>query len=268
MGGPIKLSSPETRQFWEIAVLYQDDHLLALDKPPGLPVSPDPTNPTRPSLMQLLHSGIAAQKPWAKELVFLDNAHRLDAELSGVVLLARDKPTLLKLADWFGAGKAGRRYVALVEGAPEADTFEVAAKLAPHPARNGLMRVDSRGGKTARTLFQVVERLCGYTLLNCEALADRRHQVRVHLRHAHLPVAGDAMYGGKPLFLSHLKPGYRPKTRQAEQPLLGRPALHADLLSLPHPVTGQELSIRAEWPKELRVVLKYLHRFGGAPVRT
>src|SRR5206468_959441 len=88
---PIKLSSPDTREFWEIPVLFEDDHLLALNKPPGLLTSPDRCDPDRPNLMKLLHAGIAAGKPWASQhqLSYLANAQRLDFDTSGVILLAK-----------------------------------------------------------------------------------------------------------------------------------------------------------------------------------
>jgi RluA family pseudouridine synthase len=268
MPGCVKLSSPETHQFWEIPVLHHDEHLLALDKPAGLPISPDPADPERPSLVPLLHAAIAAGKPWAREyaLSFLASAHRLDTETSGVLLFARDKSTLSTLANWFGAARPGRQYVALVEGNPPHDIFEVDARLAPHPARPGLVHVNSNTGKTSRTQFEVLERFRDYCLVKCDALMDRRHQVRVHLRHAHFPVLGDRAYGGPLLMLSRLKPGYRPKHNQPENPLLAAPALYADRLSLPHPVTGNPLTITASQPKELSVALKYLRLFNSVPV--
>ena len=86
MSAVIKLSSPATREFWEIPVLFEDEHLLALDKPAGLPVSPevDADAVERPSLMKLLHTAIAEGKPWARErnLTYLNNAHRLDGPAS------------------------------------------------------------------------------------------------------------------------------------------------------------------------------------------
>src|SRR5262245_6445456 len=92
----IKLSSRATSEFWEIQVLYEDEHLLALDKPSGLLTSPDRYDPERPNLMKLLHAAIAESKPWAKErsLTYLMNAHRLDFETSGIILLAKSKPVL------------------------------------------------------------------------------------------------------------------------------------------------------------------------------
>ena len=104
----IKLSSPATREFWEIPVVFEDAHLLALDKPAGLLTAPDRNEPARPNLMGLLHDAIAAGKSWATErgLTYLNHAHRLDAETSGVILLAKSKPVLVALANQFGTDLA------------------------------------------------------------------------------------------------------------------------------------------------------------------
>ncbi len=258
----IKLSSSATREFWEIPILYEDAHLLALDKPSGLLTSPDRGNPDRPCLTKLLHAGIERGVPWA--LVggrsYLMPAHRLDLETSGVLLLAKSKPVLVALANWFGADHPGKKHLALVMGTPVEDVFQVEAKLAPHPVRSGLMRVEPKGGKRSVTAFEVRERFSAFTLLQCELFTDRPHQVRVHLRHAGLPAVGDQLYGGRPLLLSRLKRDYRLKLNQVERPLLDRPALHAETLTLPHPVTNEPLTITSPLSKDLAVALKYLRK--------
>lgn len=189
------------------------------------------------------------------------NAHRLDFETSGVMLLAKNKPALVMLANLFGSEKPGKVYLALVQGAPDKDRFEVDAKLAPHPAQLRLVRVDPKRGKRSLTRFAVLERFAGWTLLQCEPLTGRTHQIRAHLRHVGFPIVGDALYGGKPLLLSRLKQGYRLKPNRTERPLIGRVALHAEKLSLSHPVTGAALTITAPWPKDLNVAVKYLHKY-------
>src|SRR5262249_34206547 len=153
----IKLSSRPTSEFWEIPVLYEDEHLLALDKPSGLLSSPDRYDPARPNLMKLLHAAITEGKPWARErsLSYLMNAHRLDFETSGVILLAKSKPVLVQLANLFGSEKPAKKYGALVQGAPTTDEFQSDARLAPHPANPAIIRVDPKRGKKAMTLFQV-----------------------------------------------------------------------------------------------------------------
>lgn len=263
MPAPIKLSSPATHEFWEIPALFEDAHLLALDKPAGLLTSPDRHDSERPCLIRLLHAGIAAGKPWATErsLGYLSYAHRLDTETSGVLLLTKDKTVLVKLAESFGSEKPALRYVALVRGEPLEARFEVDAKLAPHPVTPGLMLVSPREGKRSRTLFEVLEEFSDHALLACSPLTGRAHQVRAHLRHAGLSIVGDTLYGGKPLWLSRLKRDYRLKEGHEERPLIARVALHAEQLTLPHPVSGVTLTITAPWPKDLRVAVKYLRQF-------
>jgi RluA family pseudouridine synthase len=263
MTSTIKLSAPDRGGFWEIPVLFEDEHLLALDKPAELLVSPDRYDPSRPSLMTLLHAGIAAAKPWAAQrgLAYLMNAHRLGAGTSGVILLAKNKPALISLANLFGGEKPLKRYVALVRSVPSDAAFESDARLAPHPTRPQLMRVDPRRGKRSLTRFTVLEKFHDYTLLQCEPRTGRTHQIRVHLRHLGFPIVGDALYGGNPLYLSRLKSNYRPKDDEPERPLMGRVALHAEFLSFDHPVSGHELTIRAPWPKDFNVALKYLRKF-------
>jgi len=259
----IKLSSPATHEFWEIPLLFEDESLLALDKPGGLLTSPDRFNLERPNLMTLLHMGIERGSGWARSrgLGYLMNSYRLDFETSGILLLAKSRPVLVGLANLFGSEKPAREYVALVHGAPASATFEVEAKLAPHPVTIGLIRVDEKSGKHSLTRFQLLERFKDYSLLKCYPLTGRTHQIRVHLRHAGLPIAGDELYGGSPVLLSRLKSGYRLKPKQKERPLINRVALHAAGLRLPHPIGGAEIAISAPWPKDLTVAVKYLRRY-------
>lgn len=259
----IKLSSPATQGFWEVPILFEDEHLLALNKPALLLTSPDRYDPNRPNLMKLLHRGIESGAPWAKErkLSYLMNAHRLDFETTGVLLLAKTKPALVELANTFGSEKAGKIYVALVHGNPEKDSIRIEAKLAPHPARPGIMRVDPKRGKRSVTEVTVREEFSRHTLLECRPRTGRTHQIRAHLRYAKLPIIGDAQYGGRPLLLSKLKRDYHLKPGQTERPLIATTALHAERLNIAHPITGDDVAIEAPWPKDLTVALKYLRRF-------
>jgi len=268
MNEVIKLSSPATREFWKIPVLFEDEHLLALDKPSLLLTSPDRGHVERPNLMKLLHRDIERGAPWAKQrgITYLANAHRLDFETSGVILLAKDKPTLIALANQFSAEMQAKIYIALAQGVRPEDKFQVDARLAPHPVKLGLIRVDEKRGKGSRTDFEVIERFRGYTLLRCLPLTSRTHQIRVHLQSQGLPLVGDAVYGGGPLNLSSLKRDYRFKVKQEERPLIGRVALHAEQLRVKHPVRGTLTEIVAPWPKDLKVALKYLRKFATAGV--
>jgi RluA family pseudouridine synthase len=264
----IKLSSPATSEFWELPILYEDEQLLALNKPGALLVSPDRLDPARRNLMKLLHRDIERGAAWARErrLAYLMNAHRLDFETSGVLLLVKNKAALVALACQFGSEKAAMIYAALVRGFAKQPSFAANVPLGAHPARPGFIRVDPKDGKRSRTEFSVRETFSGYLLLECRPLTVRTHQIRVHLKHLRLPLVGDEIYGGPPLWLSTLKTNYRLKAGQTERPLISRVALHAEQLAVRHPGTDQSVKIEAPWPKDLAVAVKYLRRYLGRSV--
>ncbi|HTG44080.1 MAG TPA: RluA family pseudouridine synthase [Verrucomicrobiae bacterium] len=264
--GPfIKLSAPETKEFWKVPVLYEDSALFAVDKPAKLLTSPDRYDPNRPNLMKILHRDIERGAPWARErnLTYLANAHRLDFPTSGVLLLAKSKPALVTLVSDFGGETIKKTYITIVSGTPREDAFSSEAKLAPHPFKPGFMRVDPKNGKKSRTDFTILEKFVGYTFLRCQPRSGRTHQIRIHLQHSGFPIVGDELYGGMPLFLSDLKKDYHEKPKAPEQPLVGRVALHAESLALHHPETQESVRIEAAWPNDIEVALKYLRKFAA-----
>jgi len=261
----LHLSWSKTGEHWAIPVLYEDEHLLVVDKPSGLLVAPDGWDPHRAHLMGMLHEGIRLGKGWARQrnLTYLSNPHRLDRDTSGILLLAKSKEVLRKLVDIFGWEKPIKTYLALVHGVVVEDQFEVRLPLARHPTRPQFMVIDRGRGKKSITQFEVQERFAGYTLVRCYPLTGRTHQLRVHLRSKGHPVVADPLYGGAPLKLSELKRGYRFKKSEEEKPLIGRTALHAWQIRFPHPVTGEPLEVTAPLPRDFEVALKYLRRYAA-----
>ena len=205
-------------------------------------------------------------------MAYLMNTHRLDFATSGVLLLAKDKPTLVDVAAQFGSEKPVKIFAALVRaGDAPPSAFHCDVPLAAHPARPGYVRVDVKHGKRARTEFSVRESFAGFFLLECRPLTERTDQVRVHLKHLRFPLVGDDLYGGPPLLLSSLKTGYRLKPGRSEKPLMSRPALHAEKLVIRRPEGAGSVEIEAPWPKDFSVSVKYLRRFalpGGASAAT
>ncbi len=257
---PLKLSSPLTKEFWELEVLYEDEDLLAINKPAGFLSSPDRYDKERASLMGVVQKDIARGARWVSErrLTYLATVHRLDSETSGVLLLAKSKSALVHMVNQFGAKQSINRYLAVVHGMPEKDEFETSIKLSPHPTRPEIMVTSPKNGKLSVTQFKVLERFSGYTLMACEPLTSQTHQIRVHLRTLGHPVVGDILYGGRTFLLSELKSDYRLKPGREEHPLLGRVALHSTDLEIRQPTSDAVVHIHSQEPKDIRVALKYL----------
>ncbi len=264
---PLKLSHRPTRQFWEIPVLHEDDHVLALEKPADLPASPLLEDPEYPALISLLHEAIRAGAAWAvtRGLELVSTVQRVDPETTGVLLLAKGAAAQSHLSNQFGSESPHVVCLALVEGSPVEDTFTVELRLSPDRGRPGYVRADPHSGRRAITQFTLTERFTHHALLRCEPRTQRPHQMRVHLRSRGLPVCGDAAYGGRPLLLSSLKPDYRFKQDRDELPLIGRAALHLEELTVKHPATGEPLTLRSALPKDFAVALKYLRRYAPVP---
>lgn len=235
-------------------ILYEDEALLAFDKPAGLLVAPDRWDKSRENLMALVHARLGRS---------VANVHRLDAATSGLLLCAKTKPALDFLTGQFQARTVEKVYHALVLGQPALADFTVALELAPDERRPGRMRVVKKGGQAAVTGFRVLERFRGCAWLECRPHTGRTHQIRVHLAATGTPILGDAFYGDEmPLLLSSFKRRY--KGREKEKPLLARLGLHASELSLLHPLTRVRVTLQAPWPHDFEVALKYLRKFAAA----
>lgn len=262
--GPfIKVSSPTTGEFWKIPVLFEDADLMVLNKPAKLATSPDRHHPERASLLELLHRDIARGAAWARErgIGYLSNAHRMEAEASGILVMAKSRRVLTSLVNQFGTEKPLRECLALVMRTPREGRYECDLKLAPDPRQPGLLRPDPKLGKKSRTTFEVVERFRGWTLVRCYPHTWRNHQVRAHSRAKGHPLAGDSAYSGGMILLSKLKKGYQLGRNDVENPLMGRAALHVSRLALEHPTRGGELVLECPMPSDFEVSIKYLRKF-------
>ncbi len=214
------------------AVRFEDDHLLVLDKPAGLAV----------------HAGsgvkvgvIEALRALRPETPGLELAHRLDRETSGVLVLAKDRPTLMTLHELFRGDTAKKTYLALVRGHWPSGLREVDAPLEKGTVRGGERLVEVRGdGKPSRTLFRVVKSVQGATLVEASPITGRTHQIRVHAAYKNHPIAGDDKYGDAQF--DRTLPG------------LKRLFLHAARIELP----PFKLKVEAALPAELQAVVDAL----------
>ncbi len=247
-----------------LEVLYEDEHLVAVNKPPGLPVEPGRWGEHPLTLTGALldwaegrrrPDGLLPRRP--------RTLHRLDLGTSGVLLYALSLEAERHYRELFAAGLVEKEYLALVLG-EVLEPGVVDAALAPDRRAGGRMRVVSHGGRRSRTEYAPCRRFRGYTLLRVRPRTGRTHQIRVHLAAIGHPLAVDPRYGGADrLLLSELKPGYRPKPGRPEKPLMERLTLHARAVRL-EAFQGGEIEIVAELPKDFRVLLAKMEKWRRA----
>ncbi|MFM1770669.1 MAG: hypothetical protein RJA22_3198 [Verrucomicrobiota bacterium] len=180
-----------------LRILYEDRSVLAIDKPRGWMLVPYSWQNTQRNLQAALVSSIAEGGFWAKSrgIRFLRNVHRLDADTTGILLLARSQGALDTLSELFESRRMAKRYLAVVQGRPAQPDWICNLKIGPSPGATGRMRVDDKDGKEAETRFRVLETRGDRTLVEALPVTGRTHQIRVHLAAGRTPVVGDPLYG-------------------------------------------------------------------------
>jgi RluA family pseudouridine synthase len=243
-----------------LLIVFEDDAVVAFNKPSGLLVAPDRWDKERENLMGLIHDRLSPE---------YFNAHRIDRDTSGLVLCAKTKPALDELCRQFEQHEVVKEYVALTRGAPGERKGVVNKPIGPDEQTPGKMRV-SNHGKPCETGYEMEARWSSgrdarFAQLRCTPRTGRTHQIRVHLAWLGCPIVADPLYGdGRGFCLSEIKRKYKQKAAP-ERPLIGRLALHAESLTFTHPATGLSVTLKAELPKDFEVAIKYLCRFAGEP---
>ncbi|MCB9913808.1 MAG: RluA family pseudouridine synthase [Planctomycetes bacterium] len=264
------LPQPPVAPTLELVVLFEDDEVLVVEKPAGLPVEPERWERGNACLsggllqLALQRADVepeAADLP-AEGLGFRPRiVHRIDKETSGAVLVAKTLEAERRLREAFAGRAVHKQYLALVEGEyPLAadDEALIDRPIGPDLRRSGRMRIDEQEGKPSQTRVRIEERFAGFTLLRCEPVTGRTHQIRVHLAAEGFPLAVDKLYGRRDaLKLSELKRNYREKRGRAESPLIDRLTLHALSLTFPDAAGGLH-EVTAPMPKDFQRALKQL----------
>lgn len=228
-----------------LSVVYEDDALLAINKPKGMVVHPAPGHSEGTLVNALLYhypqlEGVGgAGRPGI--------VHRLDKETSGLMLVAKTPQAYHALVAALKARRIVRRYIAIAHGVFTSSTGTIATRIGRHPVHRKKMAVVSEGGKEAITHYRVVERMGNYSLVALTLETGRTHQIRVHLAHIAHPVVGDTTYG----------PSRSQLTDDGQ-------VLHACSLQLRHPTTGACLTLWVPPPKNFRRLLRALRIKAGA----
>lgn len=250
---------------FDFKFLYEDEHLVVVDKPGNLPVHPSGRYFFHTLLTQMRVSN-GNEVDQKKEFYLI---HRIDRETSGALVIAKTSAAAAGVVEQFGKRETSKEYLAIVRGRVETDSFEIDAPLAPDPhseikLKMHVVQLGADGEPLylpraevlhAKTAVEVVERVGQYTLVRCRPHTGRQHQIRVHLEYAGHPIAGDKLYGRDPsLFLKSMK---EIVTVEEEDGLrLSRHALHAHRLGFRHPVSGEEMEFVSPLPKELQEFLQ------------
>ncbi|MEK9495591.1 23S rRNA pseudouridine(955/2504/2580) synthase RluC [Photorhabdus sp. P32] len=221
-------------------ILYEDDHILVLNKPSGTAVHGGS------GLSFGVIEGLRVLRPEAK---FLELAHRLDRDTSGILLIAKKRSTLRALHEQLRLKQMQKDYLALVRGQWQSNCKVVQAPLLKNILQSGerIVKVSSEG-KPSETRFKVEERFTNATLVKASPVTGRTHQIRVHAQYAGHPIAFDDRYGDK-VFDSQLS-----------DTGLNRLFLHASALKFTHPSTGEILRLEAPMDEQLRYCIKTLRQ--------
>ncbi|MDN3521483.1 23S rRNA pseudouridine(1911/1915/1917) synthase RluD [Halomonas ramblicola] len=229
-----------------LAVVFEDDEVLVIDKPAGLVVHPAAGNPDGTLLNALLHH--------CPELAGVPRAgivHRLDKDTSGLMVVAKTLAAQTALVEQLQARTVSREYDAVAVGVMTAGGT-VEASIGRHPKDRKRQAVTA-SGKPAVTHYRVVERFRAHTHVRCRLETGRTHQIRVHLAHLRYPLVGDPVYGGRLKLPAGASEPLKEILRE-----LPRQALHARKLAFVHPVSGAMLTFRAPLPDDLLMLLDYL----------
>ncbi|QDV27275.1 RluA family pseudouridine synthase [Aureliella helgolandensis] len=243
-------------------VLFEDDYLIAIDKPAGMVV-----HPAKGNWSGTLASALAFRFQQLSDVGGVTRpgiVHRLDRDTTGVILVAKSNAVHLRLSEQFEQRTIQKEYFAIVVGRMELDRDVVRQPIGPHPYQRDKMaiRKDHPQSREAETRYEVMERFEGIASVKVEPKTGRTHQIRVHLDHVGTPVLCDRLYAGHSRISRGevLRRMARKEPPQAgdEEVLLARQALHARRIAFTHPISGKPLTIESPIPPDMQSVLDVL----------
>ena len=238
-------------------IIYQDQHIVVINKPPGLVVHPAPGHAGGTLVNALLYHcpDLGAIGGDIRPGI----VHRLDKETSGTMVIAKNQAAHEELSRQFKAREIRKKYLALVYGEPSGDSGSIQLPIGRHPVDRKRMSTTTRRGRQAETLWRIREQLAGVTLLEILLKTGRTHQIRVHCAAMGHPVVGDPVYRPRRLManLQNMLPNL-PSTVVAGLKSVPRQMLHAWQLGLIHPVEKKLLIFESPMPPDMTEVLNLL----------
>lgn len=229
---------------WDDILLWENENYLIINKPPHVATLED-----RQSALNIL---AMARKYIASAQV----CHRLDKDTSGVLAIAKDPDAYRHLSIQFEKRQVVKMYHAVVNGIHNLKNDLVDAPILK--MEDGVVRI-SQKGKQAQTYFTSLRSYKYHTLVGCQPVTGRMHQIRIHLSLLGAPIVADDVYGGKQLYLSEIKHGFNLKKDTEEAPLIKRMALHAFSLEFDD-MGGNRQKIEAPYPKDIKALIRQLEQ--------
>lgn len=242
---PVSAALPEAIA---LDIVFEDEHLIVLNKPAGLVVHPGAGNPAGTLMNALLHHDASLSRVPRAGLV-----HRLDKDTSGLILIARNLTSQQALASMIEQRLIRRIYHAVCQTVLTGGGT-VDAPIDRNPRDRTRMTV-REGGRESRTHYRVIERFRAQTRIELKLESGRTHQIRVHMAHIGAPLVGDPVYGGRPRLPKNPSPELQRVLQQ-----FPRQALHAQSLAFTHPVDGRELTFDSPLPDDLAQLQDTLRR--------
>ena len=242
-------------------ILYEDAHLMVINKAAGMVVHPGVGNHSGTLVNALLHHfrqlpGQSAERPGL--------VHRLDKDTSGVMVIAKTEEAMTHLARQFFERSSRRRYLALVWGTPNPPQGSVQGHIGRDPKNRQHYTVfaDGSEGKHALTHYSVIEPLGYVSLIHCRLETGRTHQIRVHMKHIGHPLFNDPFYGGNAVLRGENSGSYKSYVQNSFACIPGQ-ALHAEMLGFQHPESGETMEFTANPPSGMQDLIERWRQFVG-----
>jgi 23S rRNA pseudouridine1911/1915/1917 synthase len=240
-------------------IVYEDEWIVVVNKPADLVVHPSKGHQTGTLVNALVYHFdrlSSVYGPLRPGVV-----HRLDRDTTGVILVIKNDAVHEQIALQFERRQVAKQYVAVVEGTVELDSDLVDVPIGPDRSSHDRMKAGVRDGKPAQTIYEVVERLGGFTVVRCSPRTGRTHQIRVHMAYVGHPIVCDTLYGRRDaVYPSDLAGGEHPPE---EEPIIARQALHARRLTIRHPMRDEEMTFEAALPEDMMRLIAALRELAG-----
>lgn len=234
-------------------IIYEDEYVVAINKPANLLTIPDRYNPNLPSLSKLLKAQYGE--------IFV--VHRLDYGTTGVILFARTKEAHFALNEQFHNRQIDKIYSAVLSGVLRQDKMEIDIPLLQSSSKKGGV-IPSARGKESLTILKVEKRYRNATLVSARLLTGRQHQLRAHTAAIGHPLLVDDFYGNaSDFFVSSLKKRFNLKKGSVETPIISRPTLHSREITFSH-ITKDRITISADYPKDFSALLQVLDKYASS----